>query len=252
MVAQQMGLTANNHFLFCLTFVLSLILHAFALSYLPVTHHGQVDSPAMPSLSVNLSKITHISPAGTQKTENNRKQPMTPQKHSPKKIQLVHKPVETAHKPRAQYPIAKSAATPSMIAPVERIKTELQEKTMPTTAGKQSDTLPLHTAVAGFAKHTSPSNTTQPQTPAYLDNPKPLYPLAAKRRGMQGNVLLLVTVGSTGTATQISVKKSSGFRLLDRAAKEAVGAWQFVPATKDGVSIEAIVEIPVRFELVQG
>jgi protein TonB len=99
---------------------------------------------------------------------------------------------------------------------------------------------------------TSPAIQTQPQIPEYVNNPKPLYPLAAKRRGMQGQVLLEVTVDTAGTASKVIVKQSSGFRILDKAAVKAVASWKFVPAMNNATPIEAVVEIPIRFELTQG
>jgi TonB family protein len=99
---------------------------------------------------------------------------------------------------------------------------------------------------------TTPGVQTQLKLPEYLNNPKPLYPLAAKRRGMQGQVLLQVTVTTKGTASKIIVKQSSGFKLLDKAAVTAVASWKFVPAMKNANPIESIVVIPVRFELAHG
>ena len=45
---------------------------------------------------------------------------------------------------------------------------------------------------------------------AYLDNPAPLYPAAAKRAGAQGRVLLRVLVSADGAAQAIEIARSSG------------------------------------------
>jgi len=84
---------------------------------------------------------------------------------------------------------------------------------------------------------------------AYLRNPKPRYPSIAKRRGMQGIVLLYVEVSAQGRPTSVRVKKSSGFVLLDKAALKAVRAWRFAPAKRAGRPVDAGVEIPIRFIL---
>lgn len=86
-------------------------------------------------------------------------------------------------------------------------------------------------------------------TAAYLRNPKPAYPPMAQRRGMQGVVLLMVEVSAKGYPTAVTVKKSSGYRLLDKAALKAVRAWRFAPAKRGSLPIAASVEVPIRFTL---
>lgn len=84
---------------------------------------------------------------------------------------------------------------------------------------------------------------------ASLNNPKPDYPRVALRRGIEGLVLLLVEVNEQGHPIEIQVKKSAGFKPLDIAALKAVRRWQFLPAQRNGTSVRASVEIPVRFRL---
>ncbi|NBV41726.1 energy transducer TonB [bacterium] len=85
--------------------------------------------------------------------------------------------------------------------------------------------------------------------PDAMDNPPPLYPESARRRGQQGTVLLSVDITSDGRPAQIRVKKTSGFPLLDEAALKAVRKWKFKPATSALAPIASTVEVPVRFEL---
>ncbi|MCP4672394.1 MAG: energy transducer TonB, partial [Desulfobacula sp.] len=81
--------------------------------------------------------------------------------------------------------------------------------------------------------------------PKYKINPKLPYPRIAKRRGYQGQVLLLVAVSKTGAAKEVSISKSSGYKLLDNAARKAVIQWQFYPGTSGGKPVEMSVEVPV-------
>lgn len=85
--------------------------------------------------------------------------------------------------------------------------------------------------------------------PYVHDNPRPVYPAVARRRGMQGLVLLVVEVDVQGYVKSIEVLNSSGFRVLDVAAISSVKKWRFVPGKKDGVNTVSRVEIPVRFSL---
>ena len=85
--------------------------------------------------------------------------------------------------------------------------------------------------------------------PDYLKNPEPEYPLAARRRRQSGSVVLNVTVSGSGRATEISIKTSSGYDLLDQAALKAVKAWEFEPARIRSVGMESKIEVPIRFKL---
>lgn len=84
---------------------------------------------------------------------------------------------------------------------------------------------------------------------AYLNNPKPIYPPGARRRGETGTVTLRVLVAEDGTAAQVEMKTGSGSPSLDRAAQEAVAQWRFVPARQGGAPIRSWVLVPVSFSL---
>jgi len=84
---------------------------------------------------------------------------------------------------------------------------------------------------------------------SYLSNPKPFYPRAARRRGMQGMVVLEVEVNIDGLPEKVEIEMSSGFTLLDLAAVETVRRWRFVPAQRNGMAVVASVDVPVRFVL---
>lgn len=84
---------------------------------------------------------------------------------------------------------------------------------------------------------------------AYLNNPRPAYPLAARRRGDQGTVLIRVLVSADGLAARVDLEKTSGHPSLDEAALSAVKSWRFVPARQGGQAIESPYVVPVVFKL---
>lgn len=84
---------------------------------------------------------------------------------------------------------------------------------------------------------------------AYLDNPRPEYPRAAKRMGEQGKVMLRVYVSASGAAEKVEIGTSSGSRRLDEAARLAVELWKFVPARQGAGSVAAWVIVPITFAL---
>jgi len=84
---------------------------------------------------------------------------------------------------------------------------------------------------------------------AYLRNPAPPYPEAARRSGKQGTVTLRVRVARDGAATRVTVEKSSGSPHLDAAALEAVKAWRFKPARRGADAVESWMLVPIVFRL---
>jgi protein TonB len=84
---------------------------------------------------------------------------------------------------------------------------------------------------------------------AGLANPAPQYPYLARRRGVEGQVVLRVMVGPDGAATSVSVARPSGHRLLDDAASAAIAKWRFEPARRAGLPVAATVDVPVTFRL---
>jgi len=96
----------------------------------------------------------------------------------------------------------------------------------------------------------APAPVTPPRSDAaYLNNPRPVYPLAARRRGDQGTVLVRVVVTADGLAANVALEKSSGHPSLDDAALGAVKSWRFVPARQGGQSVESPYVVPVVFRL---
>lgn len=88
--------------------------------------------------------------------------------------------------------------------------------------------------------------------PRYRTNPKPDYPLPCKRRQEEGIVLLSVVVQADGLPSAVSLNRSSGHPLLDRAALDAVRTWTFEPGRAAGVAVSSLVVVPVHFSLSDG
>ena len=118
---------------------------------------------------------------------------------------------------------------------------------------------PAPAAVRGDASSPEPgrdATTQQPHItvraePNYLKNPEPPYPLTARRRHQEGLVLLAVQITAQGRAAGITLKQSSGFPILDEAARQAVRDWQFQPATINAQPAASEIEVPVRFKLTE-
>jgi protein TonB len=75
--------------------------------------------------------------------------------------------------------------------------------------------------------------------------PPPMYPLASQQAREQGTVVLMIEVGESGRVDSVTVKQSSGYSRLDKAAADHVRrAWFFSPAKG-----KRIYECPIIFQL---
>lgn len=85
--------------------------------------------------------------------------------------------------------------------------------------------------------------------PRYRDNPPPPYPEAARRRQLEGTVVLEVEVSAQGRVGDLVVHRSSGHRMLDESALATVRGWLFEPGRRGGLPVAMTVQVPVRFGL---
>ena len=141
--------------------------------------------------------------------------------------------------------------------PHRTLKTEIKPALRPTTAAKPRTTSDRERALAqdhsrgkpgtdSLAARSAGSHTSKP---AYLYNPHPSYPEAARKAGQTGVVMLRVSINEKGRVSAVSLVKSSGHALLDDRARGAVQRWIFRPARRDGRTVATQVEVPVRFSL---
>ncbi len=66
----------------------------------------------------------------------------------------------------------------------------------------------------------------------------PKYPMDAARKSQEGWVRLSFVVKEDGSVDLPIIEDSSGIKSFEKAAKNAVRAWTFDPATRDGKTIE--------------
>ena len=83
----------------------------------------------------------------------------------------------------------------------------------------------------------------------YLNNPRPPYPMVARRMGYNGKVILNVEVLAEGRAGQVLLHKSCGYEILDNAALRTVKTWKFSPAKHFGQPVTQWFLVPIKFSL---
>lgn len=205
-------------------------------------------------------------------------QPITPQK--PKKIaaksvktrsqeqplkrqKTVEKSLRVAKKTSTNKPIKKAnseAVTPEVstheppvdvpqtptLAPKDREKRVAERNT------KQS----LDAVTAQTENASKKTLAAQPSLPkmvskiSFSARPTPIdYPHSAKRRNLEGRVLVEVWLDKQGMQTKQLIVSSSGHQVLDNAALKTIRQWQFSRHQTAGQEIAYRVHVPINFEL---
>jgi protein TonB len=140
--------------------------------------------------------------------------------------------------------IQKAEKDPSKAIPEKTVESpetfDLPEQTQGESVFKETDT---------EGEPLSEKQIIREARPLYRSNPPPKYPAVARRRGFQGNVVLEVLVGPVGNVIELHVLFSSGYPILDRAAKSSVKNWIFEPGMRGQQKVEMWVRVPIRFEL---
>ena len=86
------------------------------------------------------------------------------------------------------------------------------------------------------------------EPPSLVFEVKPDYPEDARRRTIEGDVVLEIVVRRDGSVGDVRVLKSLGAS-LDQRAIEAVRQWRFDPARRRGTPVDVLVEVSVEFKL---
>ena len=87
------------------------------------------------------------------------------------------------------------------------------------------------------------------QPPKTVFAPRPRYPLAALRRGVQGFVRIRLHIDAAGRVVEAKVVECEGHSSFARAAREAVQRWRFQPTLRDGQPVPVLCEQKISFRL---
>jgi len=80
-------------------------------------------------------------------------------------------------------------------------------------------------------------------------NPPPEYPSVARRKRIEGSVLVEVTILADGTCGGVRVLEDAEHDSFGKAALESVKRWKFQPATRGGKPVESTQKIRFTFKL---
>ena len=84
--------------------------------------------------------------------------------------------------------------------------------------------------------------------PQPLVRSAPIYPVAAKRLGIEGWVDVAFVVDEAGKVIEVDIADSSS-RRFHQSAQSAVYTWRFKPAKKDGKNVSVLCRQKLTFEM---
>ncbi len=172
------------------------------------------------------------------------------------------KPEEPKPKEKPPEPpkmVEKVAKVPEPPKEVEKVTTPVQKTTpvaQPTKVATPAPAAPSTPSpspvaapapVAAAAPAPKPAGVTRGVSEGSAGCEKPEYPREALMNEEQGTVRIRVLVDTSGKVIDAKVKKSSGSKILDKAATKAYSLCTFKPAMKDGVPQQDWYEIEYPF-----
>ncbi|MBE9605477.1 energy transducer TonB [Acetobacteraceae bacterium H6797] len=170
-------------------------------------------------------------------------------------------PALAAAAPEAQRQPAITQQRPSssprqVLAPVPA---EARQETLRQPAPNTSQAAATGTSIAPRLSAPGPLQADQAPAPAgearlaALRTPECLvpvtYPEQAREAGWAGRVLLKMRVSNDGRTVFVEVQESSGWAVLDEAARLAAKRCRFEPALRDGRAVWSTVRLPITFTL---
>ena len=208
--------------------VASLCLHFLVL--------GLGRAPAVPEVAtpsvIVLELETRVVPPSLAQARTNPIPPMPAAVSQPvREAQAERKPVKTK-------PVAPSET------PTEDIKPEAAPERESTASERQGAPTPADKAVTPEERAHGDALPREIVASDVIERVRPVYPLASRRRGEEGEVRILVKLGSGGGIVSVEVVNSSGYPSLDSSALAAVKKWRFSPRSPE----ELIVPFIFRLE----
>ena len=86
-------------------------------------------------------------------------------------------------------------------------------------------------------------------SPSVIYAVPPGYPFEAEQKGIEGKVTVQFVVTKEGAVRDPIILESSPADVFDQAAMETVTQYTFKPGTKGGKAVDAIVRLPIAFQL---
>lgn len=140
----------------------------------------------------------------------------------------------------------------SRLVTSERPMTAPTEFVAPPTPVDETPSTPKAVEASAVAAAAAPAATATPKVVTsvqYVRAPQVQYPMASRRLGEQGRVVVRVLIDRSGHAERVELHQPSRFARLNEAALKAAHEAQYRPYTENGEALVVWALVPVLFEL---
>jgi len=162
-------------------------------------------------------------------------------------------PVTSPAKPRAKPEAKKIAALkekPVDIGEIEKLIRTQSTKQLTKKVNVQADEQKAQAVSAAMVIPTSGKTSAKDNFPiSDIRNPSPEYPEMGIFLGYQGDVIVRIKVSAKGESLGVEVLRSSGHKVLDESAINALRKWRFTPTKHDNTPMNDSVIITVSYVL---
>ncbi len=255
--------------------LIACLIHGIALSYTPQKNTINVSTEeGSQSLQIQLMTVSVSKPVEPVIKEKNAEEPRIETKPieqkplEPKPIQKEPVPVEkknetvTTNKeplkkvqPKKELsktkPITQLTQQKKVIEPQKAI-TKVKEPTVARTEKKKVEkSTTEQPKTAPPAKVSAQDNKPMlVQKPKFSAKPTPVtYPRIARKKGLEGKVIIEVWLDEQGNQIKQLLLESSGHSVLDERALNSIREWRFSHQVEQGRAIAHRVQIPINFQL---
>ena len=170
-----------------------------------------------------------------------------PRREAAEPVSRTEEPVTRQTAPEPRRAPAQSARLESTPAPSASQERAAAPSSMPLSAPElASPSNPSAEAISSAAP-ASAAPSGSDLAGMLLQKVLPVYPTAARRQGVQGEVVLKAIIGKDGTIAEL--RPLQGPQALTAAAMDAVQHWRFRPYELKGKPVEVETDIRVNFQL---
>jgi protein TonB len=168
--------------------------------------------------------------------------------------------VEDSPPPPPDKPVEQKQAkeADAIFAPDRLVDTKVPQDTGVTTTSAETDTGSILDGLGGGDDMTHGIREVTAPTPIFkaaLRDPKfardfqPDYPVGKLRLEIEGSATVRVLIGTDGRVRQVQVIRATDPDFAKATERQALRAWRFKPATRDGVPVEDWQTLTVRFDI---
>jgi periplasmic protein TonB len=107
----------------------------------------------------------------------------------------------------------------------------------------------LTSSIGNIPKIPTPIFKAALRDPRFAKDFQPDYPVGKLRLEIEGSVTVRILVGTDGRVRQVQILNATDPDFARATEKQALKAWRFKPATRDGVPVEDWQTLTVRFDV---